>query len=55
VLVLGRAETIPDAFRGSYEELDAREHVYRRVAVQERRSLDAHARDGQQHLAQEQQ
>ena len=55
ILVLGRAEEVPGALRSSYEELDARHRIYQRVAARDRRSLDAHARDGQEHLAQEQQ
>jgi chemotaxis protein methyltransferase CheR len=54
VLVLGRSETLPDPVRDGYEELDARERIFQRVQPRPRRSsLDAHARDRQEHLAKE--
>jgi chemotaxis protein methyltransferase CheR len=53
VLVLGRSEELPAALRDGYEVLDARERVYQRLPA--RRSADADARDGHEHLAQEHQ
>lgn len=55
VLVLGRSEEIPQPLRPGYDELDGRERIYERVAARSRTSVDAHARDGHEHLAQEHQ
>jgi chemotaxis protein methyltransferase CheR len=56
VLVLGRSESLPESVRGNYAELAPRERLFQRVAERPRRSsLDANARDGHEHLAQEHQ
>jgi chemotaxis protein methyltransferase CheR len=55
VLVLGGAEDIPQPLRAEYRELDGRQRIYERVAAPSRTSVDAHARDGHEHLAQEHQ
>jgi chemotaxis protein methyltransferase CheR len=56
VLVLGRSEALPKSVRGNYVELAPRERLFQRIADRPRgSSLDADARDGQEHLAQEHQ